>query len=204
MRKKTLVVLAAGVLAVSAAAIGGTAAYQVSGGNVTQAITTQSLNVELTGDGVDGASQVNVEFQGMPGDTLEKEVKVKSTGEIPLYARVTIDKFWLDGEGNKIPLENGDMIRIEVSDNSQWIVKENNAEQVTMYYTKPLGSDQETSNVMENIKLSPEMGNDFADKKFQLDIRVDAVQTTGAEAAILSEWGVAAQFDGDTITDIVE
>ena len=204
MRKKTLVVLAAGVLAVSAAAIGGTAAYQVSGGNVTQAITTQSLNVELTGDGVDGASQVNVEFQGMPGDTLEKEVKVKSTGEIPLYARVTIDKFWLDGEGNKIPLENGDMIRIEVSDNSQWIVKENNAEQVTMYYTKPLGSDQETSNVMENIKLSPEMGNEFADKKFQLDIRVDAVQTAGAEAAILSEWGVAAQFDGDTITGITE
>ena len=74
MRKKTLVVLAAGVLAVSAAAIGDTAAYQVSGGNVTQAITTQSLNVELTGDGVDGASQVNVEIQGMPGDTLEKEV----------------------------------------------------------------------------------------------------------------------------------
>ena len=138
----------------SAAAIGGTAAYQVSGGNVTQAITTQSLNVALTGDGVNDASQVNVEFKGMPGATLEKEVKVESTGDIPLYARVTIDKFWLDEEGEKIPLENGDMIQIEAVDNSGWIIKENNAEQVTMYYTKPLEKDEKSSNVMEHIKLS--------------------------------------------------
>ncbi len=204
MRKKTVVVLAAGVLAVSAAAIGGTAAYQVSGGNVTQAITTQSLNVALTGDGVNDASQVNVEFKGMPGATLEKEVKVESTGDIPLYARVTIDKFWLDEEGEKIPLENGDMIQIEAVDNSGWIIKENNAEQVTMYYTKPLEKDEKSSNVMEHIKLSPEMGNEFADKTFQLDIRVDAVQTAGAEAAILSEWGVAAEFSGENITGITE
>ena len=59
----------------------------------------------------------------------------------------------------------------------------------------------QTSSILEGLEIAKTLTNEYADKGIQLNVEVDAVQASESEAArqdaILAEWGVWAEFDGD-------
>lgn len=213
MNKKRLLMGMAAALVITALAGGSLAYFSATGSKVQQNINTQTLGIEFSygenaaevqsAESAFGADEITV--KAMPGKSYVKEVAVKNTEEVSLYARVKIRKYWIDGDGKDLG-KDPEKIRI-ISDeaNGSWIIEDQDKEEIVMYYTKPLAAGEETSFFMNEIEISHTIGNDYADAAIRLDLTTDGVQTYAAEDAILSEWGVAAEINSDgTISRIIE
>lgn len=213
MKKKLILMCVAGVL-VMTAIIGGTlAGFNTSTENkgVTN-ITVKALGIEMLGTDNGNIAQASG-GKAKPGGDMElvKNIQNNVDGGYTLYTRVTIDKKWSDealdaskihlyvGSGdNKVELLAG----VTVND---WIVWYSDAEQVVMYYTKPLAQGESSTNLMETLSFDADMDNAYAGKEALITFSADAVQTIAAEDSIPSEWGVYPVFDGNgNITAIEE
>ena len=88
---------------------------------------------------------------------------------------------------------------------NDWIVWYADAEQVILYYTKPLEQGQSSTNFIETVCFEEDMDNGYAGKEALINFKADAVQTIAAEDSIPSEWGVYPIFNADgSITAIEE
>jgi len=88
---------------------------------------------------------------------------------------------------------------------NNWIVWYSDAEQVIMYYTKPLVQGEVSQNLIESVSFDEDMNNSYVGKEVMISFSADAVQTIAAEDSIPSEWGVYPVIAGDgTITAIEE
>lgn len=213
MKKKLVLMCVAGVL-VMTAIIGGTlAGFNTATENkgVTN-ITVKALGIDMLGTDDGNLAQANA-GKAKPGGDMElvKNIQNNVEGGYTLYTRVTIDKKWSDetldaskihlyvGSGdNKTELTAGTVI-------NDWIVWYADAEQVVLYYTKPLEQGQSSANFIETVSFDAEMDNAYAGQDALIDFDADAVQTIAAEDSIPSEWGVYPVFDGNgNITAIEE
>ena len=200
MKRKLILMCVAGVL-VMTAIIGGTLAgfnTSTESKGVTN-ITVKELGITMVGTGTEANQQEDSIGKGAtPGGevALQHSVTNNVEGGYTLYTRVTIDKKWNDesldpakirlyvGSGeNKTELLAGTTV-------NDWIVWYADAEQVIMYYTKPLAQGESSSNLIDAVSFDAQMDNSYAGKSAEISVSADAVQQIAAEDSIPSEWGV--------------
>ncbi|MCI9485853.1 MAG: hypothetical protein HFI64_02570 [Lachnospiraceae bacterium] len=208
--KKKLILIGVAAILVMTALIGGSLAYfQADGREVRQQLGTRRLGISLMGDteGPERLQDGNLRFDTvMPGAEIKKEIFVENTENTELYARVTVSKYWLRRENGRLEKAmdlNAEKIELDYRE-SDWLLLKEDTEQLVLYYTKPLAPGERTASIMDQIKISTDIGNAYANTGVGLDIEADAVQTVAAKDAILSEWGVLATIDGNGVITAVE
>ena len=152
------------------------------------------------------------------GKPYQEELNVSNSGTIDQYVRVTVYKYWMDGDvhdetSEKLRELSPDMIDLHlvnlVADDSAegWILDESAStdERTVLYYTRLLPSGQQsllfadklTINMATALKAETiehedgtfEVKYNYDGVTFCLEARVDAVQDHNASAAVLSAWG---------------
>lgn len=204
--KKKVILLCVAALLVGTSVIGGTLAgfsTEAKQSGVSE-ITTNNFSIEIKevqGQPAGSEEAQLTENGAAPGGSMTFSRYIENTAEYDLYARVTIYKRWdKDGlDGNYIKLYQGDK---ELSkdnaaafDDTNWIIWYQDAEQVVLYYRKPLTKGETTEEALTSLTIDKAINNDYADAQVTLEFEVDAVQKIAAEAAMASEWGVYPTFD---------
>ncbi len=149
------------------------------------------------------------------GRRYQENLKVRNTGTINQYVRVSIYKYWLDPQGIKMRDLSPDLIDLNlVNLGTDWIEDEEarTEERTVLYYNKLLYAEgqgtsetalfADTLTIDDSIakKVSQETkkeGNyttiittyDYDGVSFRIEVEVDAVQEHNAEDAIWSAWG---------------
>ncbi|MBU3840301.1 MAG: M73 family metallopeptidase [Candidatus Ruminococcus intestinipullorum] len=206
MKKKYILMGVAATLLVTAIAGGSLAYFQADGENVQQQINTKSLSIDLIGSGNENTKQSVLVANTMPGEQIEKNVKVENTADTPLYTRVTIRKYWGDFSNDNLTKDfDKDTSKILIPTLENWYIStgEGDDETLVMYYQDPI-QPGESVDVMYSLEVSPELNNTYANLGIGLDVEAEAVQAFAAQDAILSEWGVWAEIDGDHIVYVEE
>ncbi len=206
MKKKYILMGVAATLLVTAIAGGSLAYFQADGENVQQQINTKSLSIDLIGSGNENTKQSVLVANTMPGEQIEKNVRVENTADTPLYTRVTIRKYWGDFSNDNLTKDfDKDTSKILIPTLENWYIStgEGDDETLVMYYQDPI-QPGESVDVMYSLEVSPELNNTYANLGIGLDVEAEAVQAFAAQDAILSEWGVWAEIDGDHIVYVEE
>lgn len=154
------------------------------------------------------------------GRKYTESLSVQNSGTIGSYVRVTIYKYWLDEDGNKIRNIDPSVIDLHLvnltsqdSGEQCWIedTAAETAERTVLYYNKMLPSTESTpefsdtlcidSDVSTHIKQEKDDNGVITDvyeyngQRFVVEATVDAVQDHNARAAILSAWGIKVNVD---------
>jgi len=218
VKKKLLLMCAAGIL-VMATAVGGTLAdFSTSTENKgIAAITVSTLGIEMEGFDtvIDDAGNMLLEgISVLPGTevTLQESSVVNSVeGGYELYTRMTIHKKWNNNklDGSKIHLYSMDGgQRTELVAGARiknWIVWHADEEQVILYYALPLAAGERCTSIVDAIGFDDSISNAYAGAEVELSFGADAVQAVAAKDAMPSEWGVYPVFAEDgTIIAIEE
>lgn len=144
--------------------------------------------------------------------------EVTNTYHYDEYVRVIVTKSWYSGNG-KDTLLDPSLIELNVLTNNGWILDEasSTAEQTVYYYSRPVQYDEEIPfansfmvkpEVTTKITKNGTVGNistsyDYDGKSFEVDIKVDAVQTHHAQEAILGAWGVNVEIAEDGTLSLI-
>lgn len=197
-RKLTIAMLA--ILLVSLV-YQGTMAVMQEVTNVDAKMNAATLGITIVqNDDISKEASEHITFENaLPGSVLKQNLKVHNSQDKDVYIRVTMSKYWTDANNEK--LVNADAKLIELlAEWNDWIVIDDGAnsnnEMMYFYYKKPLLPSQTTPAFIDSIRCSSDLKNDeYADYQMKVDIEVDAIQTVGAQDAILSEWGMNVDFD---------
>ncbi len=145
------------------------------------------------------------------GTQYEEELTVTNSGEIPEFVRVTIYKYWLDKDGkDKDTTLDPSYIQLKLANTSQWVEDKSRSttERTILYYTKSLSKGETTVPFASSLTVdsatkaiatqttSEKDGittiittYDYSQKKFCVEVQVDAVQTHNGANAVKSAWG---------------
>lgn len=153
-----------------------------------------------------------------PGKTYPEDLRVQNTGDINQYVRVSIYKYWLDKDGNKLPELSPDLIELNLTNiGSDWLedTAAKTEERTVLYYSKVLSdgatsapfADTLTINKMIATKVRQETEGNiiktvyaYDGAEFCVEARVDAVQDHNGEDAIWSAWGRRVSIGNGTLT----
>lgn len=159
------------------------------------------------------------------GKPYAESLSVKNTGDIDTYVRVILTRSWQgdkngDGVYEKDTFLSPELIDLHILEDTGWLRDTSvsySDERIILYYTKALKPDEETPDLSDIIRISPDIaqyvteGEDgkyeyvYNGYQFCLEAEVDAVQTHNAVDAIKSAWGVdvtVTDDDGGTITSV--
>lgn len=207
---------------VFAVAAGGTmAAQRVTSKELSLDLKAASLSVVWDGTGTGESDRVDIPLEDiklLPAQEYkfsdENNYQVTNPGndgDMEAYVRVTVTKYWVDENGNKIPDTNADLIKLTCNsddwttvqvDDNPFEGRTKNERQV-FYYKKPLEQGAHTSDLLQSLKLSAQADNDYSGKRIYLEAKAEAVQYVPNEEelnerAILSAWGVKADVDNES------
>ncbi len=155
----------------------------------------------------------------------EEKLCVANSGTIDEFVRVSIRRYWLDKDNNKLTELSPDLISLsydgvsldEGSSFGAWVKDDEatTAERIVLYYTKALVPEEESDLFADELSVSNEVakkmkqiedGNtittvyEYDGAQFCLEVTADAVQTHNAEEAILSAWGREVTATETTLT----
>lgn len=153
------------------------------------------------------------------GKNYREQLSVKNSGTIDEYVRVTVYRYWVDEDGNKLTDCSPDLIDLNLLTGEHWLedVSAATAERNVLYYDRILKSGETSPLFADTIKIDDEVlarvsessytdadgyttittTYDYNGVKFILEADVDAVQTHNAEDAIMSAWGVSVKIADD-------
>ncbi|MEA4966209.1 MAG: hypothetical protein VB055_10345 [Oscillospiraceae bacterium] len=206
MKKKLILLITAGLL-VAAAIVGGSlAATSASGQKATSDLAAPTLQVSV-GQSASRALTLDAEDSvQMPGDQLAGAgFTIENTAEVPLYARVTVTKYWTDANAKNNTTKDSDLIHMSAQTGSwlqaQAIFAGTTDETEVYYYALPLQPGQ-TATLDLDIALDETLGNDYQSAGIVLEATVDAVQYVAGQNelnadGILATFGVVATLGGD-------
>ena len=150
------------------------------------------------------------------GRDFKEVLTVQNSGTVDQYVRVSIYKYWLNGEGERDQELRPSMIELKlngdnVGQGKDWIedTDARTDERSVYYYTKMLRVGEVTSALTDSFRINPEidvkvtkeiikeengyttikLNYDYDEHQFILEAHVDAVQNHHADDAILSAWG---------------
>lgn len=154
------------------------------------------------------------------GKKYKEELCVRNSGTIDQYVRVSVYKYWTDAQGNKMQNLSPDLIDLNFTAGSGWILDDaaTTDERTVLYYEKvlksgkttPLFADSLTIDNMVATKVTQtkaEKGGyttitttyDYDGVKFCVEAKVDAVQDHNAQDAIWSAWGRRVSVNNGTL-----
>lgn len=214
MKKKIIIVALAAVLTATTMIGGSLAYFSAEGNKVQQQINTMTLGIklqdvvvdaegkEIAAEPIDGALYVE---RVMPGEVVDKTMRVSNPEEVTEYVRVSVRKYWTKNSGDevvKLPEKDANAIILkpvnaEEDERERWIVTKETDEHIILYYTKPLAEGENTKNFMEQIMISEKIKNDYAGLGVALEFETEGIQVFAAQDAFLSEWGVKPVIDED-------
>lgn len=148
------------------------------------------------------------------GAKYTEELKVRNSGNIPEYVRVSVYKYWVDESGKRFDAydANGNdvinsLIKLHFREDNGWVIDDTSdtKERTVLYYKNIVEKGSETppftdyliidDTIMDYAKVTTETkGNTVtwvADGlKFMIEAEADAVQDHNGRAAIKSAWGL--------------
>lgn len=137
----------------------------------------------------------------MPGSRIHSEAYIENVKDKTLYVRVSAEKYWESKEGVKLPDANSSLITLVTNNPENWIVKEDegsNGEIVYFYYRLPIKANEKSSNVLDAIEVSEGLTDkDYKGYQINVNLEAEAIQSTVAQDAVLSEWGIEIELDAD-------
>ncbi len=176
-------------------------------------------------DGNDSLKFTNLTTDFHIGQEYDEDVRIlnNSTGKYDEYVRVTVKKSWVDSNGKNTDLDPS-LIEFQVADGWFKAPSESTTEKDVYYYKKPVGyGEDNTVPFLKKVSINNKLlncvnttethkegeyriiENDYRYDgiSFNVEIKVDAVQTHNAKDAILGAWGVDAEIGSDgSITKI--
>lgn len=209
IKKDRVVKICLAVMFIAAVAVGGSIAFFRTEKDANSPISSTNLGIEIMeGPEIlqDGELVLN---KVSPGDEIHRPLYVENVKDSSSYIRVTLTKYWQDENGEKLPEKDAKEIIINVL-GENWIVdnkSDPNGEVIYMYYCLPVASDEKTTNFLDSIQVSEtgaSLDNSYAGLNLVVDVEVDAIQQYAAKDAILAEWGLDVEFDGDKIVEVME
>lgn len=213
MKKDRVVKTSVAIIMLSLTVVGGSIAFFRAETQANNKMTSTQLEVALMeGNTESGFKKLNDDSVVLedvsPGASIDRQLYIKNTKESPSYVRVTLTKYWETLDGEKLPDRLSDQISI-MTRSDDWIVHEDeNDENVYMYYRLPIESGEQTSAFMDQVQIAKDgskLNNSYTNLNAMVDIEVDAIQEYAAKEAILSEWGLDVEFDGQgRISQVVE
>lgn len=137
------------------------------------------------------------------GKTYGEQLSVRNVGTIPQFVRVTVKKYWIDGEGKRVDL-NPAYIKLHFTNTNKW--KEDKSaetdEQRVFYYTDILNPGEDAVPFTDTLTIDSAVADEVSGKtsegkpnftykglQFRIQAKVDAVQTHNANDAMTSAWG---------------
>ena len=170
--KKALILMVS-LVAILAVSVGGVLAW----------LATSSGEVKNTF----APGKTDIEIEEKFENNVKKDVKVKNSGSIPVYARVNLVFTWKDSAGNVI--EKPADANLNVSYGSANWVKGSDG---FWYYTKPIAAGSETSAVVSEAKVTFPEGKGY---KMDLEVMAQSIQAEPKDA-IEGAWRVTVKSDG--------
>jgi len=134
-------------------------------------IKTELTNLTLSEDGDDlGSGAIPI----LPGYELAKELRVKSTGNIPIYVRVkiTLDIRLHDAYLDRASEIDPSLVTLSL-DESDWFYDGG-----YYYFRDVLYEGDSTTSLISSVAFSPAMGNMYQESTLNLGIRMEAVQAS--------------------------
>ena len=154
----------------------------------------------------------------LPGKAYEEVLAVDNSGTIDQYVRVSIYKYWLDQDGNKLRELSPELIRLNLINQDSWILdpEASTPERTVLYYRNILASGTTSlpfcdtltvdSSIADKVTKTTETENgstvitttyDYNGVQFRVKAKVDAVQDHNGEDAIWSAWGRKVSIDSN-------
>lgn len=206
IKKDRVVKICLAVMFIAAVAVGGSIAFFRTEKDANSPISSTNLGIEIM-EGEQALQEGELVLDKVsPGDEIQRPLYVENVKDSSSYIRVTLTKFWQDENGKKLPEKDAKEIIINVLDDKNWIIDDKsdqeNGEVVYLYYRLPIASQEETTNFLDSIQVSKDgktLGNSYAGLSAVVDVEVDAIQQYAAQEAILAEWGLDVEFNGDRI-----
>lgn len=159
----------------------GTLSYFTSESVAHNVITTGNVKIELKEefppDGVHGV---------MPGDGIPKTVWVENTGSAPAWVKIEVKLTATAENGTELPtvLPDGTEL-ISAAVLPGWTKGGDGC----YYYEEPLNSNDKTSNLMEKVTFSPDMGDEYQNCTVNVDITAYGVQSDNNGATVFEADG---------------
>ncbi|MGN1456832.1 MAG: TasA family protein [Acutalibacteraceae bacterium] len=166
------------VCAVTAAvAAGSTLAYFTAQDTAVNTISTGNLNIAINEYQDSQSGEIpytDPTTPVMPGDCISKKVRIENTGSGSAYIRAKIDmSFESDEDDEQEEQEelSTDLISLNIGDD--WTL----ADDGYYYYKDIVESGEETTELFTTVTFDNDMGNDYQNKKLNIDIDAEAIQS---------------------------
>ena len=206
IKKDRVVKICLAVMFIAAVAVGGSIAFFRTEKDANSPISSTNLGIEIM-EGPQALQEGELVLDKVsPGDEIRRPLYVENVKDSSSYIRVTLTKFWQDENGEKLPEKDAKEIIVNVFDDENWIIDDQsdkeNGEVVYLYYRLPIASQEITTNFLDSIQISETgktLDNSYAGLSAVVDVEVDAIQQYAAQEAILAEWGLDVEFNGDSI-----
>lgn len=164
----------------------------------------------------------------VPGTSYPEVLTVTNKGDIDVYARVIIRRYWKDKDRKDNTL-SPTLIELNPQENSSWVLDKTAStdERLVYYYTNVLpavneenpGANPTSAPLSETIRINPEVEAkvsvkestepgkvvtvyDYDGYSFCLEVDVETVQTHNAVDAIKSAWGVDVEINDGKLTPV--
>lgn len=203
--------------------IGGTrAALNITSDTYIGTLNTPTVSVELhENDSKEAATSLLSSMQNEPlvlGKEYAEKLTAVNSGTTDQYVRVTLYKYWTEGEdGKRVDLDPSYIQLIQ--GNEDWILDGSmtTKERLVYYYKYPVAVKSGTSSVIDKVAVDGEVANlvkqtqttvdenhttitttyKYDGLQINLKASVDAIQTHHAAEAMQASWGVTPTFDAD-------
>ncbi len=156
------------------------------------------------------------------GTAYQEQLNVYNSGVINEYVRVSIHKYWVDSEGEKIRTLSPELIGLNlVNLGTDWLIDQeaSTRERTVLYYNKLLASQSETPLFADKLTIDDSIADrvgetretsggyttitvtyEYDGARFCIEAKVDGVQEHNAQDAIWSAWGRRVTIDNGVLS----
>ena len=156
------------------------------------------------------------------GTAYQEQLNVYNSGVINEYVRVSIHKYWVDSEGEKIRTLSPELIGLNlVNLGTDWLIDQeaSTRERTVLYYNKLLASQSETPLFADKLTIDGSIADrvgetretsggytaitvtyEYDGARFCIEAKVDGVQEHNAQDAIWSAWGRRVTIDNGVLS----
>ncbi len=156
------------------------------------------------------------------GTAYQEQLNVYNSGVINEYVRVSIHKYWVDSEGEKIRTLSPELIGLNlVNLGTDWLIDQeaSTRERTVLYYNKLLAPQSETPLFADKLTIDGSIADrvgetretsggyttitvtyEYDGARFCIEAKVDGVQEHNAQDAIWSAWGRRVTIDNGVLS----